>query len=210
VETNAVMVNLGDEVQGKDDQLAGIETAPFICEVTITGVAPILFHRWDCAAVDAKSKAKKNSKEKKSDNLESYVYRCEDGNLSLPGVNLAAAFRYAGKSKQDPRSPRKSAYDLMKAILLVTPNLVSFGKKKWDFEDARRVVVQRSGITRVRPAMSEGWTLKFQVTVLDGSYVDEHFLYDLISSAGKFNGLGDFRPQFGRFNVTHFKRLQLR
>lgn len=206
--SSAAAVNLHDEVIGKSDSKAGVENPPFTVEAVLKGVAPILFHRWDCAAVEAKGKAKKNSREKKSDNLESYVYRCEDGTLGLPGINLHMALVNAAKSKSDPRSPRKSAADLTKAILLVTPTIATFGAKDWDFEDQRRVTIQRQGITRIRPAMREGWTLRFYVTVLDSSYMDEPFLHDLLSSAGRYVGVGDFRPQFGRFNVVEFARIR--
>lgn len=199
-------LNLHDETAGKGESQAGIETGPMTIEVGIEGVAPILFHRWDCAAVEAKAKAKKNSKEKTTDNLESYVYRCEDGTLGLPGINVHMSLVKAAKSKADPRSPRKSACDLVKAVLLVMPLLASFGVQTWAFEDRRRVMVQRNGITRVRPALHAGWTLSFAVTVLDTSYVDEPFLHDLITSAGRYCGLGDFRPQFGRFQIVRFAR----
>lgn len=200
-------VNLHDEAVGKQNGQFGIERGPFTIQVNITGVAPLLFHRWDCAEVEAKAQAKKNSRERRADNLESYVYRCQDGTLGLPSVNLHMALVGAARFKSDPRSPRKSAADLVKAILLITPAMGSFGVPVWDFEDRRRATVQRSGITRVRPALKEGWQVRFLVTVLESSYVDEAFLHDLISSAGRYVGIGDFRPQFGRFNVTSFEKL---
>lgn len=202
-----VAVNLHDEVNGKGESSAGIEGGPTTYAVTIQGVAPLLFHRWDCAAVDAKSKAKKNSKEKKTDNLESYVYRCEDGKLGVPAENFRGSLVNAAKSKSDPRSPRKSARDLMNAILLITPTVSTLGVKEWDYEDSRRVTIQRAGITRVRPAMKEGWKLTYHITVLDTSYADETFIQDLVGAAGRFVGLCDHRPQYGRFNVVHFKRV---
>lgn len=50
---------------------------PYIVAVEIEGTSPILFHRWSCEDVAAKAEAKKNSKAKKTDNVESYVYRNE-------------------------------------------------------------------------------------------------------------------------------------
>lgn len=50
---------------------------PYIVAVAIEGTAPILFHRWSCEDVAEKANAKKNSKAKKTDNVESYVYRNE-------------------------------------------------------------------------------------------------------------------------------------
>jgi hypothetical protein len=123
-------------------------STPYSLKVGIEGSAPILFHAWNCESVDAKSKAAKNSKAKKSDDLESYVYRNEAGELCLPGEYLRQSIIMAAKFKQDPRSPRKSAMDLFKAGIVSTTTLASFGKKDWDYVDRRRVTIQRNGITR--------------------------------------------------------------
>ena len=48
---------------------------PYTAHVTIEGSADFLFHRWNCEAVEAKSKAAKNSAAKKTDDIESYVWR---------------------------------------------------------------------------------------------------------------------------------------
>src|SRR5687767_14047151 len=79
---------------------------PYIAEVTIEGVADILFHRWSNEAVEAKAKAAKGSAAKKTDDLESYVYRADNGNLALPGEYLRQSIIAAAKFRQDPRSPR--------------------------------------------------------------------------------------------------------
>jgi hypothetical protein len=48
---------------------------PYIASVTLLGTAPLLFHAWNVEAVAEKAKAAKGSKAKKSDDVESYVYR---------------------------------------------------------------------------------------------------------------------------------------
>ena len=57
---------------------------PYSVEITITGTAPVLFHRWSCEDVEAKATAAKNSKTKKTDNIEAYIYRTEKGNIAIP------------------------------------------------------------------------------------------------------------------------------
>ena len=53
-----------------------IETAkPYTANITICGVAPILWHAWSVESVAAKGAAKKGSEAKKTDDVESYVYR---------------------------------------------------------------------------------------------------------------------------------------
>lgn len=183
----------------------GIESGiPYRAEVTIEGTAALLYHRWNCESVESKARAKKGSAEKKTDNLESYVYRDEKGDLAIPGEYLRGAIIAAAKFQQDPRSPRKSAADLFKASIISLTPLASIGKKTWDFIDQRRVLVQRNAITRNRPAMNAGWKATFILMVNLPEYVDPQLLNSTIQQAGKLVGIADFRPTYGRFNVTHF------
>jgi hypothetical protein len=180
---------------------------PYRAEVEIEGTAPLLFHRWNCEAVEERSKAAKGSKAKKSDNIESYVYRNTKGNLALPGEYLRMACVWAAKFRQDPRSPRKSAMDLYKAGLVCETELADLGAKDWDYIDQRRVVVQRSGVTRQRPAMEQGWKATVRFLVLTPEYIDHQSLHAVLSQAGTLVGVGDFRPTYGRFQVTRFEVL---
>src|SRR5512134_533370 len=95
---------------------------PYVVSVAIEGVADILLHRWNPEAVEEKARAAKGSAAKKSDDLESYVYRTETGEIAIPGEYLRQSIIAAAKFRQDPRSPRKSAMDLYKAgVIALTP-----------------------------------------------------------------------------------------
>lgn len=187
-------------------------TAPYQVEVTIRGVAPILFHRWSCEAVEEKSKAAKGSKAKKTDDVESYVYRCDDGSIGIPGRYLIGAVTNkqngAAKYLQDPRSPRKSALDLYKAGLVSLTLCASLGKDKWDYIDQQRVTIQQQGITRCRPAMNVGWEATFQLQVLLPEYISRDTLNAVLVNAGRLVGIGDFRPTYGRFNIVKYEVLE--
>lgn len=189
-----------------------IETGlPYIAHITIVGSADLLLHAWNCEAVDEKSKAKKGSEAKKSDNVESYVRRNDDGIICLPAEYLRMAVVNAAKFRQDPRSPRKSAMDLFKAaVVSLSPlspivNRAGEAAKDWDFDDRRRVQVQRNGITRTRPAFKDGWSTEVSLMVVLPEYVDPSMLHEVISAAGRLIGVGDFRPTYGRFQVTNFE-----
>jgi len=177
---------------------------PYIAHVKITGIADILFHRWNCEAVEEKAKAAKGSKAKKSDNIESYVYRNADGEICLPGEYLRQAVIHAAKFRQDPRSPRKSAMDLFKAGIVSLTQLASLGKMTWDYEHRCRVTVQRNGITRVRPAMLSGWEASVDLLVNTPEYIRPDVLHEVINNAGRLVGVADFRPSYGRFLVSSF------
>lgn len=182
-------------------------SAPYTAIIGLEGACPILFHRWSCESVDAKAKAAKNSKAKKTDDVNSYVWRNEAGNICLPGEYLKQAIVHAAKFRADPRSPRKSAMDLFKAGIVAVDELceINGGVQAWDYLDQRRVAVQRAGITRTRPAFLTGWRAECRLMVLTPEYIDAAALNETAAAAGRLIGLGDHRPSYGRFNLIRFE-----
>lgn len=200
-------IEIGGEVPNNSAASIIESGMPYVARVSIQGVADILFHRWNSEAVDEKAKAVKGSKAKKSDDIESYVYRDDAGMLCTPGEYLRQAIISAAKFKQDPRSPRKSAMDLYKAGVVSLTPLASLGVAKWDYEDRRRVVIQRSGVNRTRPALKAGWRATFDIMVNLPEYISASDLNETIATAGRLIGLADFRPTYGRFQVIGFEVL---
>lgn len=178
---------------------------PYAVNVSIQGASDLLFHRWNCESVDAKAKAAKNSKAKKEDDVESYVWRNTDGELCIPGEYFRQSIIHAAKFKQDPRSPRKSAMDLFKAGVVSLTALAPLGVSGWDYLDTRRVTVQRAGINRTRPAMRTGWSTELQFQILTPEYIDTNLFQDVLNTAGRLVGVGDFRPTYGRFFIKSFE-----
>lgn len=183
---------------------------PYMIEAKIEGTSPILFHRWSCEDVEEKAKAAKGSKAKKTDNTDTYLYRNERGELAIPSEYFRMSMVNAAKFRQDPRSPRKSAMDLFKAGICSIGDLCSLGVKEPDFIDRRRVVIQRNGITRQRPAMNAGWKCKVSLQILLPEYIAPAMANEVLQYAGRIVGVGDFRPSFGRFLVTGFTVVELK
>jgi hypothetical protein len=181
---------------------------PYLVDVTVRGTADILFHRWNCEAVAEKAAAAKGSKAKKTDNIESFVYRNDSGEICIPGEYLRGAIIGAAKFRQDPRSPRKSAMDLYKAGVISLTPLASLGTDKWDYEHKCRVQVQRNGVTRTRPAFKAGWATEFTLMIALPEYIRPDDICDVIGAAGRLIGLADFRPTYGRYQVVNFKMRQ--
>lgn len=211
---NGHMETLGGELS--NDAAAIIsEGIPYRVRVRLQGTSPLLFHRWSSEAVEAKATAAKGSKAKKSDDVETYVYRNADGQVCLPGEYVRQAIIYAAKFRQDPRSPRKSAMDLFKAAVLSLTELAPLTSASgevatnWDYLDQRRVVIQRAGITRKRPAFNEGWMVEVELLVNLPEYVSPPMLQEVLVNAGRLIGVGDFRPTYGRFAVVGFEVVTL-
>jgi len=188
---------------------AGLSAPGYSMRVRIEGVSRLLFHRYDPEAADRKSKAPKGAKERKSDDIQSYLYLDPDGFISIPAVNLKACLLAAAKHFSDPRSTgqKKQARDLFAAAIFVEPEMapVLVGGRKVrepQFVDRRGVVVQRNRVNRERPGLLPGWQCEFTVNVLAPEYVSPELLREVLSVAGRFVGLGDFRPDFGRFQIV--------
>jgi hypothetical protein len=181
---------------------------PYRAEIVIKGTSDILFHKWSCEGVEAKANASKGSKAKKTDDIESYIYRCEDNTIGIPGEYFRQSIINAAKFRQDPRSPRKSAMDLYKAGIVSLTELSSLGKATWDKLHQCRVVIQRNAITRTRPCFLKGWGAKFIILVLLPEYIPLEILTQVVNEAGRLIGLGDFRPTYGRFSVINVTLLE--
>lgn len=210
---------LEEKVSARKDATNGAKNQidsriPYIARVKIVGVCDMIMHRWNVEAVEEKSNAAKGSKSKKSDDVESYVYRNQKKELCIPGIYLRQAILGAAKFRQDPRSPRKSAMDLFKAGLIPLTQLAPImydGKtiQTWSYDHKARVQIQRNAITRTRPAFVEGWEAVFEFSVLIPEYILPTDLNDVIQNTGKLIGLADFRPTYGRFQISSFETLKL-
>lgn len=196
-----------DEHQVSNGAVRLIESLrPYVATVEIVGVAPLLFRAWNIESIEEKAVAAKGSKAKKSDDIEASLYRDGDGYLCVPCMNFVAALRMAARYVQDPRSPRKSAHDLVEAGICAIESLARLEPwtKDYDFLHRSRVTVQRSGITRTRPAMNTGWKVQFTILVSSPEYLSPTVVSGLINQAGRLEGICDFRPTYGRFTMTGF------
>lgn len=182
---------------------------PYIAQVRIKGTAPLLFHAWSVEGVEKKGAAAKGSKAKKTDDVETFIYRDQQRYLCLPGEYLRMSVINAAKFRQDPRSPRKSAMDLYKAgvVSLTEIGRLNGGVREWDYLDRRRAVVQRNGITRSRPAFNIGWFAEIQLMVNLPEYIRPMELLDVVNLAGRLIGVGDFRPTYGRYAVDSYELM---
>ena len=146
-----------------------------------------------------------------------------NGEFGIPANYLFAALVDAGRhvifDKKTKLSTRESS--LVPSLLSIVPDLINEAgdgfipfqdqKVKW-IADKRRGVLAANGaaVAVVRPKFP---TWAFDVTVevnLDQVAIEK--VQELFNAAGRFSGLGDFRPSkrgpFGRFNVVDFVAMK--
>jgi hypothetical protein len=169
--------------------------------VKIVGVKPLLMHA--PAGLGDKPKLRRGEHLSPETEAEAYLYKNEKGEICIPSVNIKACIREAGRNYKV--SGRRSTFAAMiRAGLDILPfPYVPLIHNGWKV-DVRPVVVQRSRILRARPLFNE-WALEFKILNQDPTVVHSDTLRRILEDAGKYYGLGDFRPEFGLFRVERFE-----
>lgn len=180
--------------------------------VGIRGVKPLLMH--STRSMTESPKMPRGGHLPPKDEAELATYRNKKGEIVIPGDSLLGAikaaatdFKVRGKGKTTFKKFVDSGLEIDRDAVL-TPQ---------EYEiDSRPVVVSRSRIIRSRPRFDE-WETTFDITVLDPDTwldpFDEEYsgggnLRDIIDAAGRFKGIGDFRPRFGRFEISSFALVE--
>ena len=181
-------------------------------KVRVRGISPLLIHRNSPEMEKLLAKARNNEAKQKveEENYHLYLYVDDDGRPYVPDIMLQRAFIEAAKEFQQ-QGKRKKTYKNLVAGGFVTileekiPIISKTGYKP----DKRFVRVQKNRILRVRPRFDD-WELEFTIVIDDS--LDHEVIKQIISYAGSYIGIGDFRPTctgpFGRFELAEFTPIK--
>lgn len=177
-------------------------------KVQIKGLCPLLQHRF---SEDMLTKQKKVSGDKKLDEdqrrlqAEQYVYLNKKNQLCQPASHIEGAMQKAASQFRLAGAGKKTYKELCKGGVFVFPELIPHDNQDWTV-DSRSVVnpSTRGRMMCYRPRLDD-WTLAFDLEVNDDR-ADEDAIKQILEHAGLYIGIGAYRPRFGRFEVTSFKR----
>jgi hypothetical protein len=173
--------------------------------VKIIGTKPLLM----CAPVGIGDKPTMRRGEHLDPKAEAEMrlYKDPQGQVVIPSVNIKACIRDAGRNYRI-RGRKSTFATVIKAAIDIKPfpYVPLIYKKEW-VVDIRPVVVQGNRILRARPRFDE-WALEFKVINNDPTIIHTDTLQKILADAGKYYGLGDFRPEFGCFTVEEFKLMK--
>ncbi len=173
-------------------------------EIELTGIAPLLQHRFDTENHGVNTPKNKKKVYDPKEEAEKCLYRNPNGGIYQPAEHI---FQSMVKASVDFKYEKKRSYkDVITSGIVVSPEeipLITEG----DYEiDARGVVIQRARVIRWRPRFSK-WKLRFTINILDDENISIPVVKDILEKAGSSKGIGDYRPRFGRFMVTQFKEI---
>jgi hypothetical protein len=182
--------------------------------VKIEGVTPLILNRFhDAAQLSATSGTRASTASEKGTpqaQAELKLYTGADGKLVIPQPNVLSCITAAGKFFKAGKSKvttQKSSL-IPACVEIEGVDIPLMHKQPWRV-DGRPVRIPATGgrILCYRP-MFDDWALTFALT-LDTEVMTVKLLREVIDTAGKRIGLGDFRPDckgpFGRFKVTNWK-----
>jgi hypothetical protein len=164
----------------------------------IKGSRPLLMNAFTGSGDDGP--AKKGRIYNDEDEARKRLYLDPEGRVCQPATHLEASmvksagdFKFVG---------RKTYRDIFKSGIFVEPDLIPHVKAGWSI-DKQSVVVQKARILRCRPRFDD-WEPLFRVIVRDDQ-VEPLIVKDILENAGKYVGIGDYRPRFGLFTVESFE-----
>jgi len=174
-----------------------------VYQVGIAGIKPLLMNNPQGVISDRPRLRRGEHLDPKSE-AEKALYRDSSGKIGIPARVVKASIREAGRGYRV--SGRRSTFAAMiRAGIRVDPDFIPLVSDGWEI-DLRPVVVQRQRIMRARPRFDE-WGLKFKVVNLDPTVIHMDTLRRILEDAGRYYGLGDYRPEFGLFKVEEFRKL---
>lgn len=168
--------------------------------VKVKGVSPLLMNRF---FIEEKKTTRKRVYIPE-DEAEKKTYRTEKGELYLPSTHFKASMV---KASTDFKMVGKKSYkEYVKAGIIIDPIEIILDQQEYEIHE-EPVVIARARVMSWRPKIKE-WTCGFIIDIIDDEMINQSTLKEILESAGKYKGVGDHRPEFGRFEVVEFKVIQ--
>ena len=182
-------------------------------QITISGLTPIMFDRYP------------GDNDTKLEPWQKLYFRRGTKELVLPSANIMSFL-----SAQNTDSAPKRLLDSRKyktfclacaSYCLIAPDeipftrsgkIVEFGRLEGDEDKSSGVFVKRDvarlekGVPnpKVRPVLPMPWELSFSLTLYPTRIIQEQQLLNVFTEGGICLGLGTWRGQFGKFEVTRW------
>ena len=180
-------------------------------KVAIEGIAPILFNRFTDEAKEAMDVGRTGGKRtptQKMDEAKAKAYVGKEG-VYIPSVNIKRCL-LQGAQKSGLKFGKKGLSQFLEALVFIEEPEVLFNKKECDFIDERvGRIPPKTGPAAIirRPGIHTGWKLAFTLMVADDR-IDSVQIKAAMQEAGLLQGIGSFRPEFGRFVVAGWDVVQ--
>lgn len=167
--------------------------------VEIKGTRPLMMHSPNGIGI----KTPKQTEYDPEVEAKKCLYLNSAGKICVPGLAILSSIRKSATNETKAGAGKKTLKEFVFSGLGIAEDMIVLPNQKYEV-DTRPVVVQRARILRSRPVFDE-WSLKFNILVYDKATWGPGTLRRILASAGDYQGLLDFRPLFGTFEVVSMK-----
>ena len=169
-----------------------------ILEITVKGIRPLLQNAFS-SETDGKKLLKRGKLYDDAFETNSRLIKNDDGIICQPALHFEASM--IKSAAEHKFIGRKTYKDLFKASVFVSPELIPHKFQEYAI-DKQAVVISKARIMRCRPRF-DNWELDFTIIVHD-ERIDPLKVKQILENAGKYHGIGDYRPRYGLFEITNF------
>jgi hypothetical protein len=178
-------------------------------KVTIEGTTPLLFNRFRDTAIEGKSK-KRTGALMESD-VEDKLYQDEEGKTLLPAVYLKNCLTEASKSFKIVGKGKSTYSKLVASTVDIEPFMIELAAPKYSVFRISAVNPMTRGRMMTERPKFEKWKASFEI-ILNDEAIPSSVINEILSHAGKYVGVGDWRPQtkgmFGKFLINKFEKVK--
>ena len=133
-----------------------------------------------------------------------------ENNLILPDTYITGSLRMGAYASGLQLSKKKGKKTISKGfidgnLLIENSPIIEEFTKLIPFDS--NVKIGKATIMSIRPMLEKGWKVKFNIIDLNEMFTKDE-LERLFDYCGKFIGIGDWRPKFGRYIVTSVKEVK--
>ena len=181
-----------------------------LIDVVVKGVCPLIMNQLspESYGQDTPKKSKKGSDhtspEAREKEFNLAMYKNSKGKLYQPAEHFEKSLEIAGN--QFKFTGRQTYGKLICAGIVIEPNEIIHKNQKVErlLKFVRIPPKTGAKVLKCR-AILPTWELEFKINVINDS-INFDTLGQVLEYAGSYVGVGDWRPKYGRFEVTKFKK----
>jgi len=174
----------------------------------LTSTSPILMNNIESMfkAKEKPLRMKHDEWEQGDEMLKARMYL--DGDKLIIPQHVCKGLLKEGSKASGLKQPgkRKGYTDLVQSTLIIQNPIIL--DKKIKNVIRHQAFVGMNGtkkVLRIWPKLEE-WTGQLDILIADESQFDPKALTEILKFSGLFVGFGDYRPEFGRFNIEEIKK----
>lgn len=174
-----------------------------LIEVKVKGSCPLIFNNPDAINnLPSGRNIDRASEEYQEQSFQCSLYKNKKG-LYQPSEHFERSMELAGN--QITFKGKQKYGKVLKGGIIVEPTQILHPKKSKPVHFRKWVVINGCRVLKTRGMLPE-WELEFQIRVINDA-INFDSLKEILEYAGTYQGIGDWRPKYGRFTVVKFTKV---